>query len=138
MARSRAPNTERSATTRWFRQSAADHSPGAGGRWSSSSGTASTRLRQRTGVVERMRLAESRMSVIRPSSQSGRTTCRARPSCDPHGGVAGGRRYDAAQTMQLTPREVDKLLLHVAADVARRRRERGVRLNYPESVALIA
>ena len=40
--------------------------------------------------------------------------------------------------MQLTPREVDKLLLHVAADVARRRRERGVRLNYPESVALIA
>jgi urease subunit gamma len=40
--------------------------------------------------------------------------------------------------MQLTPREVDKLLLHVAADVARRRQERGVRLNYPESVALIA
>ena len=40
--------------------------------------------------------------------------------------------------MQLTPREVEKLLLHVAADVARRRRERGIRLNYPESVALIA
>jgi urease subunit gamma len=40
--------------------------------------------------------------------------------------------------MQLTPREFDKLLLHVAADVARRRRERGIRLNYPESVALIA
>jgi urease subunit gamma len=52
--------------------------------------------------------------------------------------VAGWRRYDARQTMQLTPREVDKLLLHVAADVARRRRERGVKLNYPESVALIA
>jgi urease subunit gamma len=40
-------------------------------------------------------------------------------------------------TMQLTPREVDKLLIHVAADVARRRRERGLKLNYPESVALI-
>jgi urease gamma subunit len=40
--------------------------------------------------------------------------------------------------VQLTPREVEKLLLHVAADVARRRRERGVRLNYPEAVALIS
>jgi urease subunit gamma len=40
--------------------------------------------------------------------------------------------------VQLTPREVDKLLVHVAADVARRRRERGVKLNYPEAVALIA
>lgn len=39
--------------------------------------------------------------------------------------------------MHLTPQERDKLLLHVAADVARRRLERGVRLNYPESVALI-
>src|ERR1041385_5717772 len=51
----------------------------------------------------------------------------------------GGRwRVRCRQTMPLTPREVDKLLLHVAADVARRRRERGVKLNYPESVALIA
>ncbi|MCS7478968.1 urease subunit gamma [Umezawaea endophytica] len=39
--------------------------------------------------------------------------------------------------MHLTPHERDKLLVHVAADVARRRLERGVLLNYPESVALI-
>jgi urease gamma subunit len=40
--------------------------------------------------------------------------------------------------MQLTPREKDKLLLATAAMVARRRLERGVKLNYPESVALIS
>jgi len=37
----------------------------------------------------------------------------------------------------LTPREQDKLLIVVAADLARRRRERGLKLNYPEAVALI-
>lgn len=40
--------------------------------------------------------------------------------------------------MHLTPREKDKLLVAMAANVARRRLERGVRLNYPEAVALIA
>ena len=39
--------------------------------------------------------------------------------------------------MNLTPRERDKLLVSVAAMVAARRLERGVRLNYPEAVALI-
>jgi urease subunit gamma len=39
--------------------------------------------------------------------------------------------------MDLTPREKDKLLIAMAAQVARRRLERGVRLNYPEAVALI-
>lgn len=39
--------------------------------------------------------------------------------------------------MHLTPQERDKLLIHVAADVARRRLDRGLRLNYPEAVALI-
>lgn len=39
--------------------------------------------------------------------------------------------------MNLSPREKDKLMIAVAADVARRRRERGVKLNYPETVALI-
>src|SRR6202162_1584498 len=39
--------------------------------------------------------------------------------------------------MNLTPREKDKLLIAVAAMVAARRLERGVRLNYPEAVALI-
>ena len=39
--------------------------------------------------------------------------------------------------MKLTPREKDKLLVAMAANVARRRLERGVALNYPEAVALI-
>ncbi|GAA0797874.1 urease subunit gamma [Spirilliplanes yamanashiensis] len=39
--------------------------------------------------------------------------------------------------MFLTPHEQDRLLIHVAADVARRRRERGLRLNHPEAVAII-
>ena len=39
--------------------------------------------------------------------------------------------------MNLTPREKDKLLISMAAIVARRRLERGVKLNHPEAVALI-
>lgn len=39
--------------------------------------------------------------------------------------------------MHLSPREQEKLLIVVAADVARRRRDRGVKLNYPEAIALI-
>ncbi|MEV0263715.1 urease subunit gamma [Streptomyces sp. NPDC050617] len=39
--------------------------------------------------------------------------------------------------MQLSPHEQERLLIHVAADVAERRRNRGLRLNYPEAVALI-
>jgi urease subunit gamma len=40
--------------------------------------------------------------------------------------------------MQLDPSEVDKLLLSVAGMVARDRRERGLRLNYPEAVAYLS
>ena len=39
--------------------------------------------------------------------------------------------------MQLTPREKDKLLIAMAAEVARRRKARGVKLNHPEAIALI-
>jgi urease gamma subunit len=39
--------------------------------------------------------------------------------------------------VHLTPREQDKLLVFTAAEVARRRRARGLRLNYPEALALI-
>lgn len=37
----------------------------------------------------------------------------------------------------LTPHEQERLLVHVAADVARKRRERGLRLNHPEATAVI-
>jgi len=39
--------------------------------------------------------------------------------------------------VHLTPREVDKLLIATAADLARKRRARGLKLNYPEALALI-
>ncbi len=39
--------------------------------------------------------------------------------------------------MHLTPREIDKLMVFTAAEVARRRRARGLKLNHPEAVALI-
>lgn len=40
--------------------------------------------------------------------------------------------------MKLTPREKDRLLVAMAAEVARKRRDRGVKLNYPEAIALIS
>ena len=40
--------------------------------------------------------------------------------------------------MNLTPREKDKLLVAMAAEVARKRLGRGVKLNYPEAIALIS
>ncbi len=39
--------------------------------------------------------------------------------------------------MHLTPREIDKLLISMAAEVARKRLARGVKLNHPEAIALI-
>jgi urease subunit gamma len=48
------------------------------------------------------------------------------PADDPEGG------------MHLTPREQEKLLLFTAGELARRRRARGLKLNHPEAVALIA
>ena len=40
--------------------------------------------------------------------------------------------------MQLTPREFDKLLVYMMADVALKRRAKGLKLNYPEAVAVIS
>jgi urease gamma subunit len=40
--------------------------------------------------------------------------------------------------MQISPHEQERLLVHVAADVARRRQERGLLLNYPEAVAILS
>jgi urease subunit gamma len=39
--------------------------------------------------------------------------------------------------MQLTPREFDKLLIYMMADVAEKRKAKGLRLNYPEAVSVI-
>ncbi|MCH7768915.1 MAG: urease subunit gamma [Nitrospinae bacterium] len=40
--------------------------------------------------------------------------------------------------MHLTPREQEKLLVYMAAEVAKARRQRGLKLNYPEAVAVIS
>ena len=40
--------------------------------------------------------------------------------------------------MQLTPREFDKLIIYMMADVASKRREKGLKLNHPEAVAVIS
>lgn len=40
--------------------------------------------------------------------------------------------------MHLTPRETEKLLLHLAGELAKKRKARGLKLNYPESIALIS
>jgi urease subunit gamma len=40
--------------------------------------------------------------------------------------------------MQLTPREFDKLLIYMMAEVASKRRSAGLKLNYPEAVALVS
>ena len=45
---------------------------------------------------------------------------------------------DAPRAMHLTPRDIDKLLLHGAGVLAQKRLARGLRLNYPEAIALIA
>lgn len=40
--------------------------------------------------------------------------------------------------MHLLPRETEKLMLHLAGELARKRKERGLKLNYPESIAYIS
>lgn len=40
-------------------------------------------------------------------------------------------------SLNLTPRELDKLVIYQVAELARRRRQRGLKLNFPESIALI-
>lgn len=40
--------------------------------------------------------------------------------------------------MHLMPREVEKLMLHLAGNLARKRKDRGLKLNYPEAIALIS
>jgi urease subunit gamma len=40
--------------------------------------------------------------------------------------------------MMLTPKDMDKMYIFIAAEIARRRRAKGLKLNYPEAVALIA
>jgi urease subunit gamma len=51
--------------------------------------------------------------------------------------VAGPRVETLVSSMMLTPRETEKLVIYQVAELARRRRARGLRLNIPEAIALI-
>jgi urease subunit gamma len=51
--------------------------------------------------------------------------------------AAAARIETWVSSLMLTPREVDKLVVYQVAELARRRRERGVQLNFPEAIALI-
>ena len=53
-------------------------------------------------------------------------------------GPATPRIEKSVSSLMLSPRESEKLVIYQVAELARRRRERGVKLNLPESIALIA
>jgi urease subunit gamma len=52
-------------------------------------------------------------------------------------GSAAPRIETWVSSLMLSPRETDKLVIYQVAELARRRRDRGVKLNFPESIALI-
>jgi urease subunit gamma len=52
-------------------------------------------------------------------------------------GVAQPRVETWVSSMMLSPRETEKLVIYQVAELARRRKDRGLRLNFPESIALI-
>src|SRR3954454_2153203 len=68
--------------------------------------------------------------LIRWPGRLPRVTRRKRPAASIRGAIREVRLF-------LSQHEQERLLVHVAADVARRRRERGLRLNHPEATALI-
>jgi urease subunit gamma len=53
-------------------------------------------------------------------------------------GSAAPRVETWVSAMMLSPRETEKLVIYQVAELARRRRERGLKMNFPESIALIA
>src|SRR6516164_1937411 len=77
----------------------------------------------------RLAVCGARSWAISPVCARWRPTCRR--AC------RGSGTAEAEESMNLTPREKDKLLVAMAAQLARRRLERGVKLNHPEAVALI-
>jgi urease subunit gamma len=56
----------------------------------------------------------------------------------PSAQICKAPRFSDNEAMELTPREKDKLLLFTAALLAERRKARGLKLNYPEAIALIS
>jgi urease subunit gamma len=62
-----------------------------------------------------------------------------RPCCAGHAfALLWPAKIDREIAMQLTPREFDKLIIHMMAEVALKRKASGIKLNYPEAVAIIS
>src|SRR5882672_11229548 len=51
---------------------------------------------------------------------------------------ANSLRYNGLDNMHLTPREQEKLMIFVASELARKRQARGLKLNYPEAMAVLS
>ena len=62
-------------------------------------------------------------------------TAHQQPSSSANG--SGPRIETWVSSLMLSPRETEKLVIYQVAELARRRRERGLKLNFPESIALI-
>ena len=61
----------------------------------------------------------------------------ARQQPTPSTNGSGARIETWVSSLMLSPRETEKLVIYQVAELARRRKERGVKLNFPESIALI-
>ena len=82
-----------------------------------------------------VRLAATSTAALAAAVRSPSPPCRQCSAMIP--GADGGEE-ERSGVMHLTPRELDKLMLHQAGFLAQKRLARGLRLNYPEAVALIA
>jgi urease subunit gamma len=83
-----------------------------------------------TSAIRRKRRASG-------SSHSGNTCARSWSGAKPWCRASGTPEKNEGEGMELTPREKDKLLIFTAALLAERRKDRGLKLNYPEAVAFI-
>ena len=77
-------------------------------------------------------ISPARKRFISPAGKRGARTCGIAPDAD-----SCHASCSTPGAMHLTPREQEKLLIVTAADLARRRQARGLKLNYPEAVAII-
>jgi urease subunit gamma len=62
----------------------------------------------------------------------------ARHQSSPSSDISGPRIETWVSALMLSPRETEKLVIYQVAELARRRKERGLKLNFPESIALIS
>jgi urease subunit gamma len=92
---------------------------------------------QRAARVERVRRARTLVQALGHPPAGACTGVKPRSPTHPDSASTDGTETASSLSMELTPREKDKLLIFTAALLAERRRARGLKLNVPEAVALI-